>query len=304
MTALLRQLALVSQSQQVGTDDLMKVSAALQKQASRDLAPVWEVSATVDSFGKLEDVPLGYWPLIVMDNIDVDAAGVHEDKDGQPFALITASTVVDQWSLTASHEMLEMLVDPFGKRLVASDSPKKGQGRISVLVEVCDPCESAENGYRANSVLVSDFYTPNFLDPVAAAGVRYSFRGGIKQPRQVLRGGYLSWVDPTDNHWWQETWFDGGAPAFRDIGLLDQKAGSLRAQIDRITERDRAKATGDRKKMASAAGLTSAVVERATGSKAEMWRRQIDAMVGQTSSPPQKQKASRTRRAGRARPRD
>ena len=108
MTSLLRQLALVSQSSSAAVDDLQKVSAALQKQASRDLAPVWEISATVDSFAKLEDVPLGYWPLIVMDNIGVDA-GVHEDKDGQPFALISASAKLDDWSLTASHEMLSRL---------------------------------------------------------------------------------------------------------------------------------------------------------------------------------------------------
>ena len=304
MATLLKQLALVSQSRRVGTDDLLKVSAPLQKQASRDLAPVWEISATVDAFAKLEDVPLGYWPLIVMDDIGVDAAGVHEDKDGQPFALISASDKLDEWSLTASHEMLEMLVDPFGNRLVASDSPKEGQGRVSVLVEVCDPSESPENAYTANGVLVSDFYTPNYLDPVVAAGVRYSYTGAITEPRQILRGGYLSWVDSTDNHWWQETWFDGNGPAFRDIGPLDQKAGSLRAQIDRITEADRAKATSDGRQRASAAGLTSAVVQRATGSKAEMWRQQIGALLGQPSTRPQKEKSSQVRPARRVRPGD
>ena len=225
MATLLRQLALVSQSKRVGTDDLLKVSAALQKQTSRDLAPIWEVAGTVDTFGKLEDVPLGYWPLIVMDDIGMDAAGVHEDKDGQPFALISASASLDEWSLTASHETLEMLVDPFGNRLVASDSPKEGQGRVSVLVEVCDPSESPENAYTANGILVSDFYTPHYLDPVVAQGVRYSFTGALTEPRQVLRGGYLSWVDSTDNHWWQETWFDGVSRHFVTLARLTRRRG-------------------------------------------------------------------------------
>ena len=57
MAALLRQLALVSESSQVGMSDVLKVSAALQKQASRDLAPIWDVSATVDAFATLEEVP-------------------------------------------------------------------------------------------------------------------------------------------------------------------------------------------------------------------------------------------------------
>jgi hypothetical protein len=304
MATLLKQLALVSQSRRVGMDDLLKVSAALQKQTSRDLAPVWDVSATVDAFAKLEDVPLAYWPLIVMDDIGMDAAGVHEDKDGQPFALISASANLDEWSLTASHEALEMLVDPFGNRLVASDSPKEGQGRVSVLVEVCDPSESAQNAYTVNGILVSDFYTPNYFDPVVASGVRYSYTGAITEPRQVLRGGYLSWLDSTDNHWWQETWFDGDEPTFRDIGQIDPKTGSLREQIDRITSAERAKATTDGREKAFAAGLTSAVTQRATGSKAEMWREQISKLVGQPPTRPQKEKSSQLRPARRVRPGD
>ena len=123
--------------------DVLKVSAALQKQATRDLGPIWEVSATVDAFEKLEDVPVGYWPMRVMDDIQVDgAAGIHEDENGQPFALITASSDLNTWSLTASHEAFEMLVDPFGNRVIAGDSPKPDQGRASFLVEVCDPSEA------------------------------------------------------------------------------------------------------------------------------------------------------------------
>lgn len=262
---------------------------------------MWEISATVDSFAKLEDVPLGYWPLIVMDNIGVDAAGVHEDKDGQPFALISASAKLDDWSLTASHEMLEMLVDPFGNRLVAADSPKEGQGRVSILVEVSDPSEAADFAYTVNGILVSDFYTPSYFDPVAASGVRYSYTGAITEPRQVLRGGYLSWLDSTTNHWWQETWFDGDQPAFRDIGPIDQKAGNVRSQIDRLTESARAKVTTDGREEASAAGLTSAIAQRATTSKAAMWREQIGALHGQASARSQKDKPSQVRPARRAR---
>ncbi len=304
MATMIQQLALVSESKSVVMGDLMKISAALQKQASRDLAPIWNVSATVDAFAKLEDVPLGYWPMIVMDDIGMDAAGVHEDKDGQPFALITASRELDVWSLTASHETLEMLVDPFGDRLIAGDSPKEGQGRVSFLVEVCDPSEADEFAYTVNGILVSDFYTPNYFDPVAAPGVRYSFTGAITEPRQVLRGGYLSWVDSTTGHWWQETWFAGDAPSFRDIGPLTQQAESLRAQIDRITSAERAKVTTRGRETASAAGLTAAVVYRSTTSRAAMWREQISKLVGKAPSRTQKEGPADLRRARRVRPGD
>jgi hypothetical protein len=296
MTVLTRQVALVSQSAQIPSGDVLKVSAALQKQATRDLAPIWEVSATVDPFDKLEDVPPGYWPMIVMDDIGVPgAAGVHEDKDGQPFALITAGNL-DTWALTASHEAIEMLVDPQGNRVVSGDSPMEGQGRVSFLVEPCDPSEAADFGYSSNGILVSDFYTPHFFDPVVAAGVRYSFTGAIKEPRQVLKGGYLSWKDPVSDHWWQETFFNGDAPSFRDIGVIDQKAtGNVRAAIDRITSQETLNAIARGRTEAKAAGLTAAVVATSSASKAVAWRKQIAEILGQSSNGPGGQGSSRRR---------
>jgi hypothetical protein len=166
MSVLIRQLALVSESKIVPRSDVLKVSAALQKQATRDLGPIWEVSATVDAFEKLEDVPVGYWPMRVMDDIQVGgAAGIHEDENGQPFALITALSNLDEWSLTASHEAFEMLVDPFGNRVVAGDSPNPDQGRASFLVEVCDPSEAADYAYSVNGVLCRTFIRQIILIP-------------------------------------------------------------------------------------------------------------------------------------------
>ena len=225
-------VALVSLTSDVPTRSLLQVAAALQKQVTRDFGPIWGIQATVDSFARLEDVPLSYWPVLIQDDIGVDAAGVHLDHDGQPFALVQAS---NRWTLTASHEVLEMSADPFGNRLVASESIKRRQGRVEYLVEVSDPSEAPEFGYHVNGVLVSDFYTPRFFDPVTTTGTRYSFTGAITKPRQVLRGGYLSWHDPPTDHWWQQRWFGGARPVFKDLGILDASQGSARAQIDRLT---------------------------------------------------------------------
>jgi hypothetical protein len=227
----IQQMALVSEVSQISDSELTRASAALQKQLSRDFSPVWELKATIDSFAKLEDVPLAYWPILVQEEIPYDAAGVHLDKDGQPFALVKYS---NRWTLTASHEMLEMSADPFGNRLIASRSIKRGQGRVQYLVEVSDPSEAPDFGYHVNGVLVSDFYTPHYFDPVATRGTRYSFTGAIKKPREVLRGGYVSWHHPPTDHWWQQVWF-GSRKEFRDLGVLDASKGSVRAQIDRLT---------------------------------------------------------------------
>jgi hypothetical protein len=293
MSTLPLHLALVSESDDVDMKEILKVSAALQKQVTRDFLPIWEVTATVDAFASLDDVPLDYWPMIVRDDIGYDAAGIHLDKNGQPFALISSSPDNDIWSLTASHETLEMLADPFGDRLVAGDSPKTDQGRVLFLVEVCDPSEAPQFAYSVNGVLVSDFYTPHFFDPVKSQGVRYSFTNAIKEPRDVLRGGYLSWLHPETNEWWQETWFDGAQSEFVNLGELTAAAGGYRAQLDRVTEERRIRVLSAGRKAASAAGITVAQAAPARNGRASALREQIDAIVGsQTGS-----KRSSSRRA-------
>lgn len=270
-------VALVSEVPGHAPADVSAVAAALQKQLTRDLGPIWGLTGTVDAMPTLEDVPLGYWPMIVRTDIGFEgAAGIHIDKDKQPFALITHS---DSWSLTASHELCEMAVDPFGDRLVAGPSVHPDQGRVEYLVEVCDPSEAGRFGYTVNGTLVSDFYTPRFFEPVPAAGVRYSFTGALTKPRQVLQGGYLSWHDPVSDHWWQQRWFDS-EPEFVDLNLLDTTTQSVRAVIDALTphpELFRGLPGGDER-------LVTAVVEGdsarlAATAKAAALRAQIDDLL-------------------------
>jgi hypothetical protein len=186
----------------------------------------------------------------------------------------------DSWSLTASHEMLEMLADPFGKRFVPGKSPKPDQGRVEFLVEVCDPSEAAEFGYTVNDILVSDFYTLHYFDPTPAECVQYSFTHSIKEPRQVLPGGYLSWHDPVSGQWWQETYFDE-APKFRSLGRFDVKGMSVRTWIDSKTEHPGIDEGLDQ----SDHSLTAAVARgeetaRSAASRAKAWRKQIRELKG------------------------
>jgi hypothetical protein len=274
---LITELALVADTDRVDCSQLNRVTAALQKQAIRDFQPIWDITATVDAFDRLEDVPIGYWPMIVRDDIDVQgAAGVHLDDDGQPFALIQFS---DSWSLTASHEMLEMLADPLGNRLVAGQSPKPDQGRVEFLVEVADPSEDPQFGYTVNGMLVSDFLTQNFYDPVAATGVRYSFGGHIPGPRQIVQGGYISWHDPVSDHWWQQVWFGTPEPRFRDLGRLTERGGSLRSAIDARTNTARriAQSGSESERYADARAFMPRIRE-STDARADGWRSRIEAL--------------------------
>jgi len=281
MPNFIQQIGLVSESNTIDLAEVTSVAAALDKQATRDFAPIWEINASIHAFARLEDVPLGYWPMLIQDDIGVQgAAGIHLDKDGQPFALITSG---DEWSLTASHETLEMLVDPFGNRTIAGPSIKPGQGRVNYLVEISDPSEAAEFAYSVNDIVVADFYTRAYFDPVAAPGVRYSFTGAITKPRQVLKGGYLSWQEPLSGHWFQANFF-GANLAFKDLGVIDASNGSLRSQIDALTMDRSLKAVKPKKAALAKAIERSALGNASSKARADSLRSQVDSLVKKARS--------------------
>ncbi len=170
-------------------DELLHVAAALQTQIVRDLGPVWGVSAVVSPFLSLEQVPAGYFPVtIVGDQLPDQARGFHLAPGGLPVALIKYQA---GWSVVASHELIELLCDPYGDRAVTAPSLKAEQGEVDYLVEVCDPCESST--YEINDVPVSDFVTPHYYEMTDAKQSRYTFLGAIERSFGVLPGGYISW---------------------------------------------------------------------------------------------------------------
>ena len=306
--ALTQELALVPDGVAISMSDLTKVASALSKQVVRDFGPIWNVQATVDAFARLEDVPADYWPIIVTKDVQ-DAAGFHDDDHGQPFAVVEFDS---DWSLTASHECLEMMADPFGRRLRAGNTLDQAvklglpQRRVRYLVEVCDPSEDGKFAYQVNGVMVSDFYTPEFFDPVGGPGVRYSFTGAIRSPRTVLANGYISWHDPISNHWMQLRMFkdelSSKVPHVVDLttqtplGALLKEGMSIRAAVDRVTttarrvQRSSIPVARDMNRMAR-------TVDDASASCAKMWRTQISRL--RASAEETGRRGKRTRKRGR-----
>jgi hypothetical protein len=229
MTKLVAQVALVPNGPHIDLAELTRVSAAIQKQIARDVSPIWCINATIDVISSLEQVPLSYWPIIIGgEELPEGVLGTHLSDDNQPYALVRNTT---GWSLTASHECIEMLIDPFGNRFVAGQSPSPNQGRVLFLVEACDPCEGVENAYTVNDILVSDFYTPNYFDPQQVSGVRCDYTGSLTSPREVLSGGYLSWKNPQDGQYYQLQDIDGNEKIV-SLGELARPRGSIREVID------------------------------------------------------------------------
>lgn len=193
-------IALTDQSTAGAAADLQQIAAALQQQVDNDFAPVWGARADISALAAGEAVPAGIWPVKIVDNVP-GAGGVHLDDLGQPYAEAANGP---QLSVAISHELLEMLADPWGNRFTpAADlDPDSGGQQVFYLVEVCDPCQASS--YDVGGVSVSDFILPSFYDPNAAVPV--DFRGTLTGPlpKQVPPGCYISWIDPADGNWHQQ----------------------------------------------------------------------------------------------------
>jgi hypothetical protein len=207
--------ALVSESTRLESTEIDRVVLALQKQLIHDFTPAWRIAATITVFSKLEDVPIGHWPLVVKDRLDIEALAFHSEQNGQPFGLIAYR---DDWAKSASHTLLEMLIDPKGDRLAKGPSPVAGQAYdVEYLMQICDPCMAGE--YRIDDIAVSDFSLPAFWQPLRSGAIKGSETGLLTRPFEVARGGLISWRDPTTNRWYQKMWF-GERAEVRDLGSL------------------------------------------------------------------------------------
>lgn len=222
----------------IAPSQLAAVGAALQKQVTRDFAPAWGQSATIAAFPP-GPVPPGYWRIVVKKRNAGDDFGYHNQAHHEPAAVVEHTS---DWALTASHELLEMLADPWGSRLIVADDPRGKKDRVRVLVEACDPCE--EFHYNVDGIALSDFVLPSYYGPhrwrnegrSPAGASAYSFTGAVTKPLSLAKGGYLSFVD-SKGVWWQQRWF-GSRRSVARLGRMDEgDARPPRAFIDAETRR-------------------------------------------------------------------
>jgi hypothetical protein len=218
-------VALVNQTNggAVSPDTLQQYADALQYQVDNHVAPAWDVHANISVLDAGAAPSPGTLLLNIVSYLP-GQAGVHTNYQGQASAEAVNG---DQLSITLSHELLEMLVDPSGTRVIqAADlDPYSGGQQVNYLVEVCDPC--VVYSYDIGGVPVSDFVLPSFYDPNAPGNV--DFAGFLAGPLTVPLGCYISWLDPVDNRWHElqpdGTFLVGAKPGLsrddRDTALRD-----------------------------------------------------------------------------------
>lgn len=186
---------------------LAGLTPALQKQVSRDFAPAWGVDALLVFVPKGHNPAPGTWVINITDNSDqAGALGYHYlTTDGLPsgYAFVKTDIVNGySWSVTISHELLEMLIDPY-VNLAALVSLPNQKTRLYAY-EVCDPCEEDNLGYTIDGYLVSDFVLPTWFETFRKAGsTKFDFQNKITKPLQILTGGYMSILDINSSSGWK-----------------------------------------------------------------------------------------------------
>ncbi len=199
----MRQVLLVNQSTAVSETDFQAAANALQTQVTRDFTPLWDIQAKLWKYNK----PVkGYELVYLLDDTDqAGALGYHTrlvggQIVGYVFAKTDAAAGVS-WTSTLSHELLELLANPWVADLV--EGPYKG-GRALYPYEVGDPVES--NSYSIGGVEVSDFATPLWFQEEDTAGP-FNFLKTLTSPFQLAKGGYCSVATSIGNYTdvWGET---------------------------------------------------------------------------------------------------
>jgi len=166
--------------------DLDKLISAMQAYVDQYVAPVWGTPAKLI---KSTDFVAGSWAMVFLDNADQPGALAYHDltPDGLPEAKVFVQTTLqnnDLVSVSASHELVEMLVDPATNLMTTGPDPK-----TVYAYESADPVE--ESNFPVNGIPMSDFVYPAFFESFRQPGsVQFDQLNQVTQPFQILSGGY------------------------------------------------------------------------------------------------------------------
>jgi hypothetical protein len=208
--------------------------AALQAQVHEDLfTSPWGIDATLTFMPKGQSPMPGEWQLLFADDSDqAGALGYHETTMyGNPIGYVFAKTSINDgvsWTVCASHELLEMLVDPDIQTVEEQDN---GGGVITLRMrEACDPVESDSLGYQKNDILVSDFILPAWFNSSSPSDARLDFCGHCKKPFEVLADGYMGVLYATTAGWTQ---IDAeGNPGGKEVAALNRRGRRAKPDCD------------------------------------------------------------------------
>lgn len=194
-------IAVINESTVLTDAQVQAALPALQHQVTYHFAPHWNQYGNLHFFSKGAVLPSTYAQMAILDNSDQAGALGYHDKTaaGLPVGKVFAATDAKyglSWTVTLSHELLEMLADP---RIQRGEQVASGE---FYALEVGDPVESDSDGYLVSvtgyaPVRVSNFILEAWFDDSGSVPGPYDYRRQLTAPLQVRPGGYVSIWDGT-----------------------------------------------------------------------------------------------------------
>jgi hypothetical protein len=184
-------VAILNRSSVISDDDAAKMVQALDVAANRDFEPRWHIGCTLKYVEKADIKSWkGYWNVLLLDTSDeAGALGYHDlTPQGLPVSKCFIKTDLQYGakpSVTVSHELWEMLLDPY-----INDYCFDPTRNIFVAKEASDAVEADELAYDVQGTAVSDFVLPPFFNPDSKAEDQFSFRKNVHRPFELAPGGY------------------------------------------------------------------------------------------------------------------
>jgi len=224
-------IAIINASQSMKDAEVAPIVQALQIQVSAHFAPIYGQDAELVFVKYGQNPPPGAWWLVFLDSSDVAGAlGYHDlTNEGLPMGKVFAGTDLQYGNLpsvTASHELLEMLGDPY-----CGTSVQRGGTRFYAY-EVSDAVEADNLGYpvkvSGGFVKVSDFVYPAWFSDAGTGKMDYC--GHVQKPFELAPGGYISYLGLSAGEGWQQEF------AQKDSAVQDPQS---RARVGSRRERRR-----------------------------------------------------------------
>ncbi len=166
--------------------DFGALVAAMQVFVDEHVAPVWGTPAKLV---KARDLKPGKWAMVFVDHADHAHALARHDltPDGLPLARVFVKTTLannNLVSVAATHELVEMLVDP----AINLVTMRKGS-KLVYQYETADPVEDLN--FPVNGIPMTNFVYPTYFEDFHQPGaVKFDHLDVLTRPFEVHANGY------------------------------------------------------------------------------------------------------------------
>lgn len=238
-------ISTINRSKRLSDEDILPAIRAINRQIQEDFYPYWSLNASLRLEGKigkkvdknnLSDMR-GDAVLYLADEADIqDALGYHETNfRGIPYGFVfidVCESLGEAWSVTLSHETLELIGDMQGNLLVQGPHPDEPQKEVFHWFEMCDAVQSQT--YEIDGIKVSNFVLPAYFTLSEEEGSRNDFlakkiNGKGLPSFGICAGSYVGFYNPESGK--HETCWGAGDVKANQRAEIKGKAQSGRGFI-------------------------------------------------------------------------